>query len=105
MSDQVLAAAGRSHTGRVRDHNEDAASITEIVTPGQSYLLWLVADGMGGGVKGEVASATARDQMSASLRAITRATWISSGQSIASTRVTRSRQLPDSISRGTTKIT
>jgi protein phosphatase len=69
MTNGTLTAAGRSHTGRVRDHNEDTAGITEITTRDGSYLLWLVADGMGGGVKGEVASAIARDETIAALQA------------------------------------
>lgn len=70
MTNGTLTAAGRSHTGRVRDHNEDTAAITEITTRDRSYLLWLVADGMGGGVKGDVASAIARDETIAALQAV-----------------------------------
>ncbi|MGZ4460247.1 MAG: PP2C family protein-serine/threonine phosphatase [Nocardioides sp.] len=45
-----FAAAGRTHTGLVRDHNEDSGFA------GPSLVL--VADGVGGAAAGEVASAT-----------------------------------------------
>jgi PPM family protein phosphatase len=48
-----LVAAGDSHRGRVRDGNEDALLMKQSV--------FAVADGMGGHLAGEVASATALD--------------------------------------------
>jgi protein phosphatase len=48
-----VLAAGRTDTGRVRDHNEDRV----LVAP--ELGLFLVADGMGGHATGQVASATA----------------------------------------------
>lgn len=68
MSQATLEAVGRTHVGRVRDHNEDTAAIAEIAQGDVTYQLWLVADGMGGGVKGEVASRAARDETIAALR-------------------------------------
>ena len=68
MDDGTLRAVGRSHVGKVRDHNEDTAAIAEIIHDGSTYFLWLVADGMGGGVKGDLASSTARDEMVTALQ-------------------------------------
>ncbi len=50
---------GATDTGRVRDHNEDTFADTLIQTPGGAFHLLLVADGMGGHARGEVASAIA----------------------------------------------
>lgn len=52
--------SGFSHVGLVRDHNEDAAYC--------SPYLALVADGVGGGAAGEVASATAAYRVAADTR-------------------------------------
>lgn len=46
---QILSA-GKTHTGNVRDHNEDT------IFNGPDHNLWIVADGMGGHACGEVAS-------------------------------------------------
>ena len=45
----------KTHTGKVRDHNEDSIRVDE------KNALWVVADGMGGHESGEVASAIACD--------------------------------------------
>ena len=45
----------KTHTGNVRDHNEDSIRVDE------KNALWIVADGMGGHDSGEVASAIACD--------------------------------------------
>lgn len=52
-----------SHSGRQRAHNEDTYEANA------GLGLWLVADGMGGHAHGEVASALARDTISAAVRA------------------------------------
>lgn len=62
-----LSAVAVSDTGRVRGHNEDVASISEVELGGVRYMVWLVADGMGGGIRGDEASAIARDEMLAAL--------------------------------------
>lgn len=62
-----LAAYASTDVGRTRDHNEDTVATASVGAGGASYEAWLVADGMGGGVKGEVASATARDRALATL--------------------------------------
>jgi protein phosphatase len=49
----------QTDVGRVRDHNEDCVRTGMINGPSGEYHLWVVADGMGGGVRGEDASAIA----------------------------------------------
>lgn len=51
----VIHYVARTHSGRVRDHNEDCYHASD-------DGLFLVADGMGGMEAGEVASAIARDE-------------------------------------------
>lgn len=48
-----------SHTGQRRKVNQDWATTAEISHPNSRYHLLVLADGMGGGMKGEVASRTA----------------------------------------------
>ncbi|MCE7794657.1 Stp1/IreP family PP2C-type Ser/Thr phosphatase [Salipaludibacillus sp. CUR1] len=48
----------RTHTGKVRPHNEDDGAVKENQT---GHMLALVADGMGGHQAGDVASKMARD--------------------------------------------
>lgn len=65
MTDRFLFAA-KSHVGLVRENNEDNYAI---VHPGTGYPLALVlADGMGGHSKGEVASRIAVDFIASFLR-------------------------------------
>lgn len=51
-----LQVAAATHVGKVRKNNEDFAVTETIERAGVAYRLLLVADGMGGGAKGEVAS-------------------------------------------------
>lgn len=60
----MLKVAGRSHTGKVRDHNED----TVLCIEGNPWLI-LVADGMGGHNAGEVASGIAAQVVGDAVRA------------------------------------
>jgi len=56
--------AGLTNTGMVRDHNEDAyklPSATDAITLAAKGHLYVLADGMGGHQKGEVASAITID--------------------------------------------
>jgi serine/threonine protein phosphatase PrpC len=52
-----LRSASRTHTGRVRAHNEDSL----VDRPGAG--LWAVADGMGGHSKGDLASGRIREAL------------------------------------------
>lgn len=59
--------AGLTHTGMVRDHNEDAYKLpedTDALTLAKNGHLYVLADGMGGHQKGEVASAVTTDTVS-----------------------------------------
>ena len=58
MSPPYLSA-GRTETGHVRRHNEDAILVADV--PG----LWVVADGLGGHAAGDVASALIVDRLGA----------------------------------------
>lgn len=62
MATPPLEYSAASHTGLVRDNNEDCF----LSLPEQG--LWLVADGMGGHEAGEVASALARDTFAQQLQ-------------------------------------
>ncbi|MEM9490345.1 MAG: Stp1/IreP family PP2C-type Ser/Thr phosphatase, partial [Myxococcota bacterium] len=55
MSSFEITARGKTHPGRVRKGNEDALHIDE------DSRVFVVLDGMGGAMAGEVASGTARD--------------------------------------------
>lgn len=57
-----IVLAGATHFGKYRDHNEDAF----VVLPEQNAAV--VADGMGGLARGEVASAMVTDVVSSALR-------------------------------------
>lgn len=50
------AVAGARNVGLKRDNNEDFHAETVIERDGRRFSLWVVADGMGGGARGEVAS-------------------------------------------------
>lgn len=52
-----------SHTGQRRKVNQDWATTVEISHPNGKYHLLVLADGMGGGMKGEVASRTAVEKV------------------------------------------
>ncbi|MCC6388277.1 MAG: serine/threonine-protein phosphatase [Dehalococcoidia bacterium] len=56
MAEPTFAAYPFTHRGRVRDHNEDSAGVQPVPHGGVPWYLMIVADGMGGGAKGEVAS-------------------------------------------------
>jgi serine/threonine protein phosphatase PrpC len=61
-----LEFAERTDVGRVRDHNEDCLGYASPATPAQVRThgwLFVLADGVGGHEKGEVASKTAVDSM------------------------------------------
>jgi PPM family protein phosphatase len=56
----------RTDTGRVRDHNEDYLGVASPATPAEARThgwLFVLADGVGGQKKGEVASRTAVESM------------------------------------------
>jgi serine/threonine protein phosphatase PrpC len=61
----TVIAAGLTHVGRVRDHNEDSYCVNS------ELQVFIVADGMGGHAAGEVASKMAVDGVSASWSAST----------------------------------
>lgn len=65
-----VRSAGRSDTGRVRDHNEDRLLVTPEVG------LFLVADGMGGHATGQVASAMVMTSMHNFFRATRGGDWV-----------------------------
>lgn len=56
-SGPLLTAAGQTHPGKVRSHNEDSFLVSS------SGRLWVVADGMGGHSAGEVASGLIIEQL------------------------------------------
>jgi len=62
----------RSDAGRVRTHNEDSTAVLAVPGSGRSgramKVLAIVADGMGGHAKGEVASKTAAEEIIAGLK-------------------------------------
>ncbi len=66
--DGKLAAAGKTSVGRQRDHNEDSFfMVTYSPKDAKKYFnfgLYIVADGMGGHLNGEVASQTAVNSIS-----------------------------------------
>ena len=51
-----LTAELVTDVGKVRAHNEDYALTRSVHHPSGNFHLWIVADGMGGGARGEVAS-------------------------------------------------
>jgi PPM family protein phosphatase len=63
-----LLAGSASDTGRVREHNEDSVRLADPAAPPvhQRGLLVVVADGMGGHERGEVASSLAVETLFAS---------------------------------------
>lgn len=65
--------AGLTNTGMVRDHNEDAYKLpdTDAATLADKGYLYVLADGMGGHQKGEVASAVTIDTVTAEYYAST----------------------------------
>jgi len=75
-SREVVHAAGRTDTGRVRSHNEDSYVIADLSTGSQSVgdggrrftvgphgVLLAVSDGMGGAAAGEIASSIAIESL------------------------------------------
>lgn len=65
----LLRAAGATHVGRRRPHNEDHVLVRD------DLALFLVADGAGGHLAGEVASALAARSIANYVGATVRATW------------------------------
>ena len=65
--------AGLTNTGQIRDHNEDAFKLPEeidVTTLSTKGYLYILADGMGGHKKGEVASAVTIDTVDSEYYAI-----------------------------------
>jgi serine/threonine protein phosphatase PrpC len=65
--------AGLTNTGQIRDHNEDAFKLPEeidVATLSTKGYLYILADGMGGHKKGEVASAVTIDTVDSEYYAI-----------------------------------
>jgi protein phosphatase len=65
--------AGLTNTGQIRDHNEDAFKLPEeidVATLSAKGYLYILADGMGGHKKGEVASAVTIDTVDSEYYAI-----------------------------------
>jgi PPM family protein phosphatase len=55
----TLQVAVATDVGRVRRNNEDYVQAERVVRDGKRYSMWAVADGVGGGPQGELASKTA----------------------------------------------
>jgi serine/threonine protein phosphatase PrpC/WD40 repeat protein len=55
----TLQVAVATDVGRVRRNNEDYVQAERVVRDGRRYSMWAVADGVGGGPQGELASKTA----------------------------------------------
>ncbi len=72
MPDRVtlpgLEVAWATHTGRVRQHNEDAIGVVPLLKDGGVFVA--ISDGMGGQAGGEVASKIARDRLLQSVEAL-----------------------------------
>lgn len=69
----VLNVAFATDVGKVRKNNEDYVSSGKVARPdGRSFGLWLVADGVGGGPQGELASRTAIETV---IDYMTRSDW------------------------------
>ncbi len=66
----TATAVARTDVGMVRKNNQDNCLVHALERGGTHYALWVVADGMGGGARGEVASelaiTTVRDHMESS---------------------------------------
>ena len=63
-----LRVASLTDLGRVRQNNEDFVQAERVVAAdGRAYGLWMVADGVGGGPQGELASRTAVETVAALL--------------------------------------
>jgi protein phosphatase len=61
-----LRVASLTDLGRVRQNNEDFVQTERVVAAdGKAYGLWMVADGVGGGPQGELASRTAVETVAA----------------------------------------
>src|SRR5450759_94860 len=55
----TVQVAVATDVGRVRRNNEDYVQAERVVRDGRRYSMWAVADGVGGGPQGELASKTA----------------------------------------------